>query len=93
VAKAFVRALPAARRARAFWTAQSGMLAAQGVSIIIAGAAAQRIGPRAVVAIAGLIGVTLAGALATDWARHRGTLASDPAGSATEGEPPERGRA
>ena len=43
-AAAFVMALPAARRVRAFAVAQSGLLAAQGLGILTGGAIAQRIG-------------------------------------------------
>jgi hypothetical protein len=40
-----------------------------------------RLGPQAVVAIAGLLGMTAAAALASDWIRQRGAVtggASDP---------------
>ncbi|HEV2372524.1 MAG TPA: MFS transporter [Streptosporangiaceae bacterium] len=70
VARVLVGALPSAQRARAFTTAQTGLLTAQALGILIAGAAAARIGPQMVVAVAGLIGVTTATALASDWARH-----------------------
>ena len=44
-AAAFVQSLPGSGRARAFGLAQSGLLAAQGLGILIGGAAAQAIGP------------------------------------------------
>lgn len=70
-ASAFVRALPAGTsRGQAFMVAQTGLLAAQGIAILIAGAAAQRDGAGPVVALAGLLGMTVAGVLATSWARH-----------------------
>ncbi len=72
--RAFVRAIPAGERKRAFGTAQSGMLTVQGLGIVLAGAATQAIGPQRVVAIAGLLGLTAAAALASDWARQRGAL-------------------
>lgn len=67
-AAAFVNAVPAASRGRAFGIAQSGLLASQGLGILAAGAAAQLIGPETVVAIAGLLGLTAAATLASAWA-------------------------
>ncbi|MBO0770549.1 MAG: MFS transporter, partial [Actinobacteria bacterium] len=91
-AAAFVQALPAKHRARAFGIAQSGLLAVQGLAILAAGAAAQRIGPQAVVAIAGLAGMTAAAALASVWScRHAElpeaptALSAVPAGSGGDG--------
>ena len=75
-AAAFVRALPAARRVRAFAVAQSGLLAAQGLGILTGGAVAQRIGPTGAVALAGLLGLLAAAALATDWTRRHTELIS-----------------
>ena len=63
------RALPAARRVRAFAVAQTGLLAAQGLGILTGGAVAQRIVPSGAVALAGLLGLLAAAALATDWTR------------------------
>jgi MFS family permease len=74
-ARAFVAAVPNGYRARAFGFAQSGLLAAQGLGILAAGAAARWISPPTVVAIAGLLGMVAAALLATDWARHRCVLA------------------
>jgi MFS family permease len=74
-ARAFVAALPNGQRDRAFGVAQSGLLAAQGLGILMAGAAARWISPPAVVAIAGALGVVAAAVLATEWARHRSLLA------------------
>jgi MFS family permease len=86
VARAFVRALPPAHRASAFGTAQSGLLAAQGLGIVLAGAMAERISPPVVVAVAGLLGMTAAAALASEWPRHRAALAArPPAPSAPKG--------
>jgi MFS family permease len=73
-AAAFVTALPAARRMRAFAVAQSGLLAAQGLGILTGGAVAQRIGPTGAVALAGLLGLLAAAALATDWTRRQTEL-------------------
>ena len=75
-AAAFVRALPAARRVRAFAVAQSGLLAAQALGILTGGAVAQRIGPTGTVALAGLLGLLAAAALATDWTRRHPELIS-----------------
>ena len=75
-AAAFVRALPAARRVRAFAVAQSGLLASQGLGILTGGGVAQRIGPTKAVALAGLLGLLAAAALATDWTRRHTELIS-----------------
>jgi MFS family permease len=75
-AAAFVTALPAARRVRAFAVAQSGLLAAQGLGILTGGALAQRIGPTGAVALAGLLGLLAAAVLATDWTRRHMELIS-----------------
>lgn len=77
-AAAFVQALPAKHRARAFGIAQSGLLAVQGLAILGAGAAAQRIGPQAVVAISGLAGMTAAAALASVWSCRYAELPEAP---------------
>ncbi len=74
-AAAFVRALPVAGGARAFGIAQSGLLAAQGLGILAGGALAQRAGAQAAVALAGLLGLVLAAALATNWSRQCGEMA------------------
>ena len=75
-AAAFVTALPAARRVRAFAVAQSGLLAAQGLGALTGGAVAQRVGPTRAVALAGLLGLLAAAALATDWTRRHTELIS-----------------
>jgi MFS family permease len=75
-AAAFVRALPRAQQVCAFAVAQSGVLAAQVLGILAAGAVAQRVGPQAAVALAGLLGLVAAAVLATDWIhRHAEVLA------------------
>jgi MFS family permease len=74
-ARAFVAALPNGQRGPAFGVAQSGLLAAQGLGIVLAGAAARWISPPAVVAVAGMLGVAAAAMLAAGWARHRSLLA------------------
>jgi hypothetical protein len=83
VARTFLRALPVVGRACAFCTAQAGLLASQGLGIVGAGAVAVRFGPQAVVAAAGLAGLTAAAALAVGWAGQRGALAGGPGGEGT----------
>ena len=73
-AAAFVRALPGEQQERAFAVAQSGLLAAQVLGILAAGAVAQRLGPPAAVALAGLLGLVGAAVLATDWIRRHAEL-------------------
>ena len=68
-AAAFVQGVPDTGRALAFGLAQSGLLAAQGLGILIGGAAAQLIGPAPVVAIAGAVGLGAAILLTLGW-RH-----------------------
>ncbi len=93
-AAAFVTALPASRRVRAFAVAQTGLLAAQGLGILTGGAVAQRIGPPGAVALAGLLGLLAAAALATDWTRRHTELITllisgrQAAVAATPGRPP-----
>jgi len=76
-AAAFLQSLPGSGRARAFGLAQSGLLASQGLGILIGGAAAQAIGPQLVVALSGLLGLTSATLLTLRWADRR---AETPAG-------------
>jgi MFS family permease len=73
-AAAFVQSVPDSGRASAFGLAQSGLLAAQGLGILIGGAAAQAIGPHMVVALAGLLGLTVATLLAMGWTHRRGEM-------------------
>jgi MFS family permease len=73
-ASAFVQSVPDAERARAFGLAQSGLLAVQGLGILIGGAAAQAIGPHLVVGLAGLLGLTSATILAMGWTHRRGAM-------------------
>jgi hypothetical protein len=83
VARAFLRALPGAGRSCAFCAAQAGLLAAQGLGIVIAGALAVRFGPQEVVAAAGLAGLIAAAALAAGWVRQCGALLGGPGGEGT----------
>jgi hypothetical protein len=77
VVRAVASMLGPAEHDRAFATAQTGLLAAQGLGILLAGAAASALGAPAAVAVAGLIGVILAAALASDWARYRAALPAE----------------
>jgi MFS family permease len=68
---AFVQCVPAERRGQAFGLVQSGLMAVQGIGILIGGFAAERLGPEPVVALAGVIGVTAAAVLAILWSESR----------------------
>lgn len=69
---AFVAAVPPSGRGQAFGLAQSGILAGQGVGILIAGAAAQVLGPETVVALSGVLGLSVAAMLTLRWNQLRG---------------------
>lgn len=71
---AFVAAVPPAGRGQAFGLAQSGILAGQGLGILIGGAAAQSLGPEAVVALAGVAGLFAASILTLAWTQVRGAV-------------------
>jgi MFS family permease len=71
---AFVQCVPAERRGQAFGLVQSGLMAAQGIGILIGGFAAERLGPEPVVALAGISGVTVAAVLAMMWTESRGDI-------------------
>ncbi|MFC6880243.1 MULTISPECIES: MFS transporter [Actinomadura] len=73
---AFVAAVPPEGRAQAFGLAQSGILAGQGLGILIGGAAAQVLGPEAVVALAGALGLSVAAMLTLTWNQVRGGMIS-----------------
>jgi MFS family permease len=68
---AFVRAVPAHWRARAFGLAQGGMSLGQGTLLVLAGAAAEHLAPSTVIAIAGVVGVVCAAGVAASWIRSR----------------------
>jgi MFS family permease len=57
---AFVASAPPDRRAQAFGLAQGGMNLGQGVAMVLAGAAATYLSPRAVIAAAGALGAVIA---------------------------------
>ena len=61
---AFVTAVPDQRRGQAFGLAVAGMNLGQGMAIVLAGAAAQRFAPTAVIATAGAAGAVAAALIA-----------------------------
>ncbi|WSG19599.1 MFS transporter [Nonomuraea sp. NBC_01738] len=73
---AFVQCVPAERRGQAFGLVQSGLMAAQGIGILVGGLAAEKLGPEPVVALAGIMGVTSAAVLAMLWTESRGDIAA-----------------
>jgi MFS family permease len=76
-ATAFVTSVPNTGRAGIIGLAQSGLLAAQGVGILVGGAAAQALGPQMVVALSGLVGLTAATMLALGWTHRRAEVIAD----------------
>jgi MFS family permease len=74
---AFVAAVPPEGRGQAFGLAQSGILAGQGLGILLAGAAAQVLGPETVVALAGVLGLSVAAMLTLTWNQVRGEVIAD----------------
>ncbi|GAA2614922.1 MFS transporter [Actinomadura fulvescens] len=74
---AFVAAVPPSGRGQAFGLAQSGILAGQGVGILIAGAGAQVLGVEAVVALAGALGLSVAAMLSLTWNKVRGNVIAE----------------
>jgi MFS family permease len=75
----FVQATPASQRSQAFGIAQGGISLGQGISIIIAGAAAEHATPSLVIAAAGGIGVLCAAVLTLTTARAERRPAGQPA--------------
>jgi MFS family permease len=89
---AFVAAVPASGRGQAFGLAQSGILAGQGVGILVGGAAAQVLGPETVVALAGAAGLSAAAMLTLGWNQVRGgVIAGTRGGPLAAAPPPGRG--
>jgi MFS family permease len=80
---AFVQCVPAERRGQAFGLVQSGLLASQGVGILIGGGAAQGLGPEPVVALSGAAGLAVAGVLAMLWTESRAEIISRVRAAAT----------
>jgi len=67
----FVAATPARQRSQAFGIAQGGMSLGQGVAMVVAGAAAERIPPSFVIAASGAVGAVAAIAVAFSRLRAR----------------------
>lgn len=65
----FVQLTPDAQRAQAFGFALTALRVSQGVGVVLAGVAAERVAPHGVVAAAGVIGVVAALGAATLWRR------------------------
>jgi hypothetical protein len=65
----FVRATPDELRGRAIGVAASGLIAAQGIAILLAGVLAERFGAVPTVGLTGLVGALVAGVLALRWRR------------------------
>ena len=84
---AFVTAVPAAGRGQAFGLAQSGILAGQGIGILVGGAGAQLLGPETVVALAGVLGLSSAAILTLVWNQVRGGVIGGMRGPVERREP------
>lgn len=69
---AFVQRVPDDQRGQAFGLVHAGLMAVQGIAILIGGYAAERLGPEPVVALSGVSGLTVAAVLAMMWADRRG---------------------
>lgn len=80
---AFVAAVPAAGRGQAFGLAQSGILAGQGLGILLGGVAAEALGPETVVALAGVAGVSAATLLTMLWTPVRSEIIAQMYGDPT----------
>ncbi len=72
LAPIFGRSVPAEFRGRAFGVAVAGVNAAQGLAIVAAGLAAERLAPTAVIASSGLLGVVSVLGLGAIWPHRRG---------------------
>lgn len=64
---AFAMRVPDEHRAQAFGLAGAGLIGGQGVAFMVAGAAAQVMGPAAVIAWSGALGTAAAAGLAINW--------------------------
>jgi MFS family permease len=73
----FVQAVPDAHRGQAFGLAQSALLAAQGIGIVLAGVAGDRWAPSTVVGVAGVFGTLAAFGGGLAW-RHASSRTSEP---------------
>jgi MFS family permease len=81
---AFVARVPDERRAQAFGIASMGVVVAQGIAFVAAGAAAELVSPAIVIAAGGAVGAVAAVALTLSWRRAsapRPPLPAEPARS------------
>lgn len=69
VVSEYVRAVPDSRRAQAIGVAASGLLAAQGIGILLGGIVASRFGAAAAVGLAGAVAAALASWFTVLWTR------------------------
>jgi MFS family permease len=83
----YVVAAPKPRRGQAIGVAASGLLAVQGIGILVGGILASLLSPAVAIAIAGVLGSVLAGALNQRWGR----LLAAPATASTPAAEPVRG--
>jgi MFS family permease len=75
----YVRAIPDRRRAQAIGVAASGLLAAQGVGILLGGVLASRVGAASAVGVAGVVVVVLSAWFGLVWTKMlRSATASEP---------------
>jgi hypothetical protein len=88
---ALVRAMPAGDRPSAVELAQSGLLAAQGSGLLVAGLAAQLIGPQAAIAMTGFFALAAATTLARTWCRLHSELHPAPRFGPLAASPASRG--
>lgn len=76
----FTAAVPDRLRGRAFGLASTGLLAAQGLTLVGAGAVGDRLPARLVIAGTGLLGLTAVAAVAAGWPARARTAAPLPTG-------------
>ncbi|WP_020673482.1 MFS transporter [Amycolatopsis nigrescens] len=84
----FVQAVPDARRGQAFGLAVTALRVSQGLGVVLAGVAAERIPPHQVVALAGVLGTAAAAAAGWSWRRSESPVAGSPQ---YRGDPAEAG--
>ena len=66
-----MQCVPSEQRGQAFGLVHSGLMAVQGIGILVGGHAAERLGPEPVVALAGGAGLDGAAVLALLWTESR----------------------
>ncbi|MQA84126.1 MAG: MFS transporter [Streptosporangiales bacterium] len=83
---AFMITVPPSDRGQAFGLVQPGMLAAQGLGIVLAGMVAEFVGPELTVALFGMAGLSVTAVLALNWNR---VVAHVPGAASDDGPQPE----